>query len=58
MPSKSGARKAHQVLKEKLGNEAYLQEMKQRAAKGGSVQSDAKKMAAKLREAKKREEHG
>lgn len=55
MGNKDGIRKAHKKLKEKLGEQAYLNELKKRSAKGGRVRSEAKKIAAKLREAKKRE---
>lgn len=51
MGSPKGAEIARTKLKEKLGEEAH----KIVGAKGGSVKSDAKKEAARLREARKRE---
>ena len=55
MGSPKGALKTHKILKQALGEESYIQELKKRAYKGGSVRSDAKKEAARLREQRKRE---
>lgn len=53
--TKENMLKAQEVLRKRIGEEAYLIEIKRRASKGGSVRSDAKKLAAKMREQRKRE---
>ena len=50
MPSKIGAEKARIKLVNKYGEDAF----KINGSKGGSVKSDAKKLAAREREAKKK----
>lgn len=51
MPSAAGAAKARQIYKEKEGEDAH----RIAGRRGGSVKSDAKKEAARLREQRKRE---
>lgn len=58
MGSKAGTDKLHEKMKQELGEEGRILELKRRASIGGSKKSEAKRIAAKLREAKKRAERG